>query len=46
VDSIGEGFADEIFRVYCRANPAISISFINANDSIKRMIAHVSAAAQ
>ena len=41
IESIGQGFADEIFRVYCREHPEVDISFIHANVSIRRMIDHV-----
>ena len=41
IESIGQGFADEIFRVYCREHPEVDISFIHANSSIRRMIDHV-----
>ena len=41
IESIGQGFADEIFRVYCREHPEVDISFIHVNSSIRRMIDHV-----
>lgn len=41
IESIGQGFADEIFRVYRREHPEVEISFIRANSSIRRMIEHV-----
>ena len=40
IDSIGQAFADEIFRVYRRAHPDIEITYINANTDIERMVAH------
>ena len=43
VESIGQGFADEIFRVFRQANPQISVLHINANENVARMIAHVTA---
>jgi anti-sigma regulatory factor (Ser/Thr protein kinase) len=43
VESIGQGFADEIFRVFRQANPQISVRYINANENVARMIAHVTA---
>lgn len=38
VDSIGQAFADEIFRVFQEENPGIRIIYTNANSQIKRMI--------
>ena len=43
VPFIGQGFADEIFRVYSEKNPATKIEFINASDQVQAMIAHVKA---
>lgn len=42
VDSIGQAFADEVFRVYVRNNPDIEISAMNTNADIDRMIRRVS----
>lgn len=42
INFIGQGFADEIFRVYTNANPHINISYLNANEKIAKMIKHVS----
>ena len=41
IDSIGQGFADEVFRVYAKAHPEIAISYINANSDIEAMVKHV-----
>ena len=38
VETIGQAFADEIFRVFQEENPGIKIVYVNANSSIKRMI--------
>lgn len=38
VDSIGQAFTDEIFRVYVRNNPDIEIIAVNTNEQIERMI--------
>lgn len=38
VDYIGQGFADEIFRVFNNAHPETKIVWVNANDHVKRMI--------
>jgi hypothetical protein len=41
VDSIGQAFADEVFRVFARNNPDIEISAMNTNADIDRMIRRV-----
>ena len=41
VDSIGQAFADEIFRVFQNNNPDLRIITLEANDNIKRMIKRV-----
>jgi len=38
VDTIGPAFADEIFRVFRRQNPTITISWIRTSDQVRRMI--------
>lgn len=38
VESIGQGFADEIFRVYARKNPDIALSAVNANENVLNMV--------
>lgn len=38
VESIGQAFADEIFRVYRRRYPEVSIAHKNANDAVRAMI--------
>jgi len=38
VEKVGQAFADEIFRVYAKANPDISLRCTNANDDVKGMI--------
>ena len=38
INQIGQAFADEIFRVFARSHPGISLQFINANDDVRRMI--------
>lgn len=35
---IGQGFADEVFRVYQNKNTNMNIQYINANDDIEFMI--------
>ena len=39
VHSIGQGFADEIFRVFLQVNPDITVLHVNANENVSRMIA-------
>lgn len=41
VPTIGQAFADEIFRVFPAAHPQIEIHPINANSEVKRMIGRV-----
>ena len=43
VQSVGQGFADEVFRVFARRYPAIVIKTENANSVVDTMIRHVSA---
>ena len=38
---IGQGFADELFRVWKNHNPKIEISYENANKDVENMIKHV-----
>ena len=38
VETIGQAFADEIFRVYTLRHPEINISFINSSLNIEKMI--------
>jgi anti-sigma regulatory factor (Ser/Thr protein kinase) len=41
VPIIGQGFADEIFRVFAQAHPAIRLIPINCTETVERMIALV-----
>jgi anti-sigma regulatory factor (Ser/Thr protein kinase) len=42
IESIGQAFADEIFRVFKRRNPDVNIRYTNAKAvNVMRMIAHV-----
>jgi uncharacterized protein (DUF1330 family) len=38
VDRIGQGFADEVFRVFRRTHPDLQIEFINANADVLQTI--------
>ncbi|NIA23699.1 MAG: DUF4325 domain-containing protein [Proteobacteria bacterium] len=42
VKNIGQGFTDEIFRVFKNKHPIIKISIINTSPEIERIIRHVS----
>lgn len=41
---IGQGFADEIFRVYCNAHPQVELHPINVGEEVQKMINHVTSA--
>jgi anti-sigma regulatory factor (Ser/Thr protein kinase)/anti-anti-sigma regulatory factor len=41
VDSIGQAFADEIFRVFASQNPNVHLIPVNTNEQVEKMIAHV-----
>ena len=41
IDTIGQAFADEIFRVYANENPSIQLSHLNANEKVLGMINRV-----
>lgn len=41
VESIGQAFADEVFRVFARQHPNMEILAINANDAVFQMIRRV-----
>jgi len=43
VPSIGQAFADEIFRVFRRRHPDMTVVPINASTAVKRMIEHATA---
>ena len=42
VRSVGQGFADEVFRVFADRNPGIVLRPENANPAVMAMIRHVS----
>ncbi len=37
VDIMGQGFADEVFRVYAKSHPTVSLKPINMNADVQRM---------
>jgi hypothetical protein len=41
VTSVGQGFADEVFRVFAQHHPATKIVTENANPAVDAMIRHV-----
>lgn len=41
IDFMGQGFADEIFRVFQNKYPEIQLEVTNANETVLRMIQHV-----
>ncbi len=41
VDFIGQGFADQVFRVFVNERPQITVTPINTNEAVERMIKHV-----
>jgi STAS-like domain of unknown function (DUF4325) len=38
VSTVGQGFVDEVFRVYQNKHPQIKINYINANEDVLFMI--------
>ena len=43
VEGIGQGFADEVFRVFSRAHPETKLRVQNANSAVCVMLRHVGA---
>ncbi|MBF0376747.1 MAG: DUF4325 domain-containing protein [Desulfamplus sp.] len=41
VESIGQAFSDEIFRVFANQHKTIEMIILNANENVKKMINHV-----
>jgi predicted transcriptional regulator len=41
IESIGQGFADEVFRVFAHQHPQCHIQYLNASPKVERMIKHV-----
>jgi DNA-binding Lrp family transcriptional regulator len=44
VPLIGQGFADEVFRVFVQDHPEIKIGVLHANSEVEKMIKHVTRA--
>lgn len=43
IETVGQGFSDEVFRVFKRRFPEIQIEFINANENVSFMISRAMA---
>jgi hypothetical protein len=41
VDNVAQGFADEVFRVWAKAHPAVTLKALNADVGVARMLRHV-----
>lgn len=46
VGLIGQGFADEVFRVFARSHPEVRLTYTNANEQVSSMIKRAEAAAK
>jgi len=46
VESVGQAFADEIFRVFAVQHPNVALLELNANSTVKRMISRARASAK
>jgi len=44
VQSIGQAFADEVFRVFANSHSEIKLTEINASDEVRKMIARARSA--
>ncbi|HCT71253.1 MAG TPA: ArsR family transcriptional regulator [Bacteroidales bacterium] len=44
IEEIGQGFADEVFRVFVSQHPDTTISYINVSSMVDRMIKHAQSA--
>lgn len=38
IDTVGQGFADEVFRVFVNANPEVEVLYTGANPEVEKMI--------
>ena len=38
IETIGQAFADEIFRVFANAHPGVAVTYTGANDEVEKMI--------
>jgi hypothetical protein len=44
IDVVGQGFCDEIFRVFARSHPEIALEPVGMNDAVAFMVARARAA--
>ena len=45
VDVVGQGFCDEVFRVFARAHPEVTLEPVGMNDTVAFMVGRARAAA-
>ncbi|MBI3768720.1 MAG: DUF4325 domain-containing protein [Deltaproteobacteria bacterium] len=45
IDVVGQGFCDEVFRVFARAHPKVALEPVGMNDTVAFMVARARAAA-
>ena len=43
VDVVGQGFCDEVFRVFARAQPRVTLEPVGMNDAVAFMVARARA---
>lgn len=43
IDDMGQGFAHELFVVFCRKHPNVNIHVKNENEDVRKMLSHVKA---
>lgn len=46
VDVVGQGFCDEVFRVFARAHPRVVLEPVGMNDAVAFMVGRARAAAR
>lgn len=46
VSEVGQGFADEVFRVFARSHPDVSLQYVNAAPGVAQMIRRVTSLTQ
>jgi hypothetical protein len=44
VEMVGQGFCDEVFRVFARAHPEVALEPVGMNDAVTFMVARARAA--
>ena len=43
IDVVGQGFCDEVFRVFARAHPRVTLEPVGMNDAVAFMVARARA---